>query len=323
MEDERYITRKYERDIDLLLAEEFSVNPAFVSWFVAKASLDFDRSANVVGVYVSKSDSSGESDLVVVLESSEVRNRFALHIEDKIDAPFQPDQCARYHRRASSEIGRGDYAEYKLILCCPQKYSNRNDACAAFDQVITYESIADWLVGANPADKRLTYRAEFLKAAAVRAANLWERTDDEDTNRFWRRAFEIAHNEFPKLELRPLSLTKDSTWITVRPSDFPTRSHHTYVALKGGRGLVDLTFSATTLSDVQPVMSKLLAPGMSLHQTGKATALRLVIDAFSIAGEQIAQEEKVRKAFGACVQLIDFYREHRNILDQAMGGSAC
>ena len=29
------IERKYERDIDLLLAEEFSVSPAFSSWFVS------------------------------------------------------------------------------------------------------------------------------------------------------------------------------------------------------------------------------------------------------------------------------------------------
>jgi len=43
------VERKYERDIDLLLAEEFSVSPGFASWFQAQARFA-DLKADVVDV---------------------------------------------------------------------------------------------------------------------------------------------------------------------------------------------------------------------------------------------------------------------------------
>ena len=47
--------RKYERDIDLLLAEEFKVSPEFAAWFVEQTKLK-GESAKVVEVAVSRSD---------------------------------------------------------------------------------------------------------------------------------------------------------------------------------------------------------------------------------------------------------------------------
>lgn len=85
--------RKYERDIDILLAEEFTVSPAFAAWFLAHTRFS-DANAQVLDVYVSRSDSTGESDLVVVFEEIGGDSRFALLIEDKIDAPLQPEQEA-------------------------------------------------------------------------------------------------------------------------------------------------------------------------------------------------------------------------------------
>lgn len=62
------LERKYERDIDILLAEEFSVSSEFARWFWQHTRFS-EIEAKVVDVFVSRSDSTGESDLVVLYES--------------------------------------------------------------------------------------------------------------------------------------------------------------------------------------------------------------------------------------------------------------
>src|SRR6266404_8437569 len=92
------VERRYERDVDLLLAEEFKVNPLFAEKFKALTKFS-GRTATVADFWVSKSNNLGESDLIVIYQSEDAE-RFALLIEDKVDAPLQPDQAARYRLRA-------------------------------------------------------------------------------------------------------------------------------------------------------------------------------------------------------------------------------
>jgi len=80
------VARKYERDIDFLLAEEFAVSPSFATWFLEQTKRFKGIHARAIEVGVSRSDTTGESDLVVVFEEQNSHRLFALHIEDKIDA---------------------------------------------------------------------------------------------------------------------------------------------------------------------------------------------------------------------------------------------
>jgi len=68
MIDNISVGRKYERDIDLFLAEEFAVSPDFAKWFLTQTKSFDEVDAQVDGVYVSKSDATGESDLVVIFK---------------------------------------------------------------------------------------------------------------------------------------------------------------------------------------------------------------------------------------------------------------
>src|SRR5271157_4442049 len=114
------VMRKYERDIDIMLAEEFNVCPAFADWFLSKSRFS-PRSGRVEEVFVSKSDNNGESDLIVVYKL-ENNNRVALLFEDKVDASIQPNQAERYKKRAEAEVSDGAFAEYDLFLCAPRAY---------------------------------------------------------------------------------------------------------------------------------------------------------------------------------------------------------
>jgi len=207
------VYRKFERDIDVLLAEEFAVSPAFSAWFLTHTRFS-GADARVLDVYVSKTDSTGESDLVVVFEENGGDRRFALLIEDKIDAPLQPEQEVRYRLRAQAEMVCSDYSEAEIILCSPEAYSVARPSTAAFDGFVSYEAISGFLVEYDPTP-RGAYRANFIATAALRSGNSWVKIDDDVTSAFWKEAHGIALREFPILEMNKPNLIKDSTWISV------------------------------------------------------------------------------------------------------------
>ena len=313
------VDRKYERDIDLLLAEEIIVSPPFAAWLqncTGFAGID----AGVLDVFVSRSDVTGESDLVVIFEEAGAALRIALHIEDKIDAPLQPNQESRYRLRAQREMDRGDYQAFEVLLCAPAAYAAAHPRAAGFDRSISYEAIGDALRRLDPSP-RGQYRANFIATAALRNANTWSRISDDATNAFWDAAYRMAISEFAILELKPLQLTKDSSWITVRPQDLPTKPRWTYVSLKGDRGRIDLTFTGSRVAPFADAVAPLLEPAMSIHQTGRSAAIRIGVEGFKPSEPLDIGLPKVRRAFAACATLIAFYRLHRKELDEAAQAS--
>jgi hypothetical protein len=315
------VDRKYERDIDLLLAEEFAVSASFATWFIDQTQGFKGIHARVVEVGVSRSDTTGESDLVVVYERQDNNGRFALHIEDKIDAPLQPEQEARYRRRGQAAIERGEYSAFEVILCSPRTYPLTHAEVSTFDLFVDYEAVSEFLKSQNGDDPRSAYRAEFVATAAVKTSNAWKHVEDGTTNAFWKAALEIALRDFPDLEMKPLHVTKGSTWITFRPLDMPTQPRLIYVSFKGDCGFMDLTFASCLARLTLPLVRPVLSEEMSVLQTGKSAAIRIVVEPIKICEPYEAEMTKVRVAFEACVRLIRFYRQNREILTQAVAAS--
>ena len=304
------VQRKYERDIDILLAEEFEVSSSFADWF--KSNTKFSAAAaQVVEVFVSQSNNLGESDLIIIFERDQ-GDRFALYLEDKVDAPLQPHQAQRYYQRARKEVDCGTFREFEIIFCAPEAYGRPG----GFDRYITYEEMGHWLEKADPSP-RGRYRAEFLLTAATKHKNTWIREQDDATDAFWKKAYDIAIREFPILEMKELSMTKDSTWIVLRPRDMPTMPKTTNIALKGNHGHIDLTFGNTIAHLLAAKVGEILSDDMTIHQTGASAAIRLQAPPFSIGEGLDTGVPKVRAAFVAAKRLIEFYREHRNRLDRA------
>jgi hypothetical protein len=307
------VERKYERDVDLLLAEEFTLNDTFAERFKALTKFA-DKRARVADFWVSKSNSLGESDLIILYQSED-GERFALLIEDKVDAPLQPEQAERYRQRAERERSVGTYGDYEVVLCAPHHYiSNRSDL-GGFDHLFSFEQLAELIRSSN--DPRSDYRASFLESAGTKRINTWAREDDPATNEFWDAAYELATREFPQLEMKRLRVTKGSPWITFRPRDLPTRPKHVYVILKSDRGQIDLTFSNTTAYRFQPSIAHLLDSDMTVHQTRASAAIRIEREKFLIADGFMVGLPNVRAAFDASSRLIALYRRARMELDQA------
>src|ERR1700693_2158188 len=91
-----YLQRVDERDIDLLLMEEFHVSPDFVTWFCERVGL---KDIEFGGAWHSLTDEDGETDVLLRVRSGDTR--MAVLIENKIAAPEQPEQDARYHLRGA------------------------------------------------------------------------------------------------------------------------------------------------------------------------------------------------------------------------------
>jgi hypothetical protein len=70
-------------------------------------------------------------------------NRFALLIEDKVDANLQPDQAKRYRLRAEKEQASGEYSDFEIILCAPKQYIDQRHDLDGFERKISFEQIAD------------------------------------------------------------------------------------------------------------------------------------------------------------------------------------
>ena len=170
--------------------------------------------------------------------------------ERVLDVGFQPEQLKRYHARAQAAVQSGWLADYDIVLCAPLSYYELSPKAKDFASYVSYETIADELSNrsdGSPSQNflRQQYRASFLRTAATRAANRWERVDDPETNRFWSAAYALASSSFPALEMKEPKYSKGTAWITFRPHWMPTQPRQVRVELKGAQGYADLTFGET------------------------------------------------------------------------------
>jgi hypothetical protein len=156
------------------------------------------------------------------------------------------------------------------------------------------------------------YRAAFFENAAPRGASAYVKTPrDEETNAFWSAAYLLATEEFPILEMRQPDYASGTTWVTFRPSDFPSRVR---VDLKADRGIVDLTFSNVNRDRLANVASAWLLANSNIQQAGKSSVIRQHCTAFVVSPEFQDVRSAVEDGFKKCKSAIDFFRSHQTEL---------
>lgn len=203
------------------------------------------------------------------------------------------------------------------MLCAPQFYLDGRETAQLFDIKVSYGEIAAFL-RAMDTSTRSQYRADFLESAAQQSKSLWTRKDDQATNEFWDAATMVAGEEFGILDMKKQVLTKDSTWITLRPGFMPTGRKQVSIMIKGDRGFVDLTFSNTDAAKFRVAVKSLLEPGMAVCQTTGWAAIRIEVPAFRILDGIEFGLPKVRVVLAAAAKLARLYQQHRPLMDQAV-----
>ena len=144
-----------ERDIDLLLMEEWCVNPDFAKFFLKNiSSADFDI-ADRSAWHSITDDAYGESDVVLTFHSGE--QRIAVLVEDKIDAAPQPDQAKRYQFRADKMKSSGRFDQIYICIVAPEHYLETDTE--EYHNRISYETLADFLADGSV---RGEYKANII-----------------------------------------------------------------------------------------------------------------------------------------------------------------
>ena len=301
--------RIYERDVDVTLAQEFYSNPEFACEVLRRTKFSSHLSAKVVQVNLSLSEALGESDLVIIFERED-SSRIAVLIEDKIDAIFQPDQFERYRERGISGVRDGRWVEFDIMLCAPSAYVQSHVDAAKFQSCFPYEDIATFLEN-HVGGQRGVFLSQFFRSAAPRGASAYVKYKDAPTDLFWEAAFQLAHAEFPELEMKRPDVARNASWINFRPRDFPPT---VYVAMKAKLGFADLTFAKCDVARLDSATSAIDLGGRTLHQTGKSAAIRATFAPFSVSDGLDVVQSRVRTAFVCCRDLILLYRTHRGAL---------
>ncbi|MCS0503501.1 PD-(D/E)XK nuclease family protein [Ancylobacter mangrovi] len=149
-----------ERDVDLLLLEQFHVAPGFVTRFCAAVGLD---DCAFVSANHSVFRDNGETDVLLRVESP--RGSIAILIEDKIGAAMQPNQCARYHERGRALCMEGVVIDYLAVLCAPRAYLAAVPIDQNWHARIALEELADILEDDHKSATAWR-RAVLMKSAA-------------------------------------------------------------------------------------------------------------------------------------------------------------
>jgi hypothetical protein len=167
-----------EKDIDMLLLEEFCSNERWCEWFYARLRQDLPDlpKLNRLRVEAGRSVSGigtdgkpGETDVLVLFHGStpEGDTGVVVLIEDKVSAPFTQNQPERYRARAESEQAEHRCMHCATVLVAPRRYTFHvpNDA---FDLVLTLDEIKDVLTqlaaeSEGELRRRLHHRALLLE----------------------------------------------------------------------------------------------------------------------------------------------------------------
>lgn len=296
-----FIESVQERDIDLLLFEELEVSSKFRKWFITQVYDNKIKEKEFKGVWHSLSEASGESDLVFLFMSNSTK-KYAIFIEDKIDALPQKNQASRYKRRTK----RGWDKKITCIVA-PQAYIKNNDGEAKkYDKQISYESIINWF-NKNSPDKRGKFKSYILREAIEQNRRGYTQIRDPKTTAFHDAYYEYASRFYPELEMKePARRASEQTWIYFGPKKIRSKLK---IVHKGGEGYgyVDLQFNryGNRLNYIGKILKekRLLKRGMEIVPTGKSVSLRIETPTFDPLLKFESQKRKVKQSLDAAIRL--------------------
>jgi len=283
-----------EKNMDLLFLEEFASSPDFLKMFLSKIYIE---SAKVIEIEQSKVHSEfGESDMTVIVEVN--GKKHGLLIEDKIDAIAMPEQYERYVIRGNIGIENGDYESFDVFIVAPEKYLNDNIEAHKYPNQIKYEDCADYF--RKQTDPRSFYKLQQIEFAINKQKNSYQVIEHAAVTDFWERYIAYQKEHYPHLWLSTSGGSKGSR------ASWPRYRVHIkglYMLHKSEFGFIDLTFPncGERTVELKGVLEKHLGDlteiGVSLHQTKKSAALRVVVPVldFKQPFEKVAVE--VAKCF--------------------------
>lgn len=291
-----------ERDIDLLLVEEFNVNVEFGRWFLSQIGEKARLPAKSFECWHSVTDGTlGESDLIVRVDAD-----LAILIENKVDAPAQPDQARRYHARGERGLAEGHWRRFASCIVAPAAYLARNAEVGRYDAAVSYESIRDWFI--KKGGRRFYHKAEMLSEGIEQNRRGYSPTPDESVTELWQAYYERAHIAHPELQFsRPGQKPAKSDWPEFKPKGMPKG---TKIIHKLAQGVVDLQIDGTA-GRVEEMDARCTCNDVEMVATGKSAVYRIRVPKIDRFVPFAEQANAVDAGLAAAKRLLQLVKEGR------------
>lgn len=308
-----------ERDMDMLIIEEFICNEAFRNLFYGQEDIRLGRDFAVCEAYKSLSDNDGESDVTFIV--SDGKTRVAIFIEDKIDACTQEKQSERYELRAQKGVENGKYDAYYVFLACPEDYwkEHAEDKNAQYKYKVFYENMRGLYVGGNTA--RDIYKYQVIQTAIDAKKKGYQVIENEAVTQFWKDLRKFCENRVEMLG-GDTAKGSDACW-----PEFQTALKNVKIVYKANKGYVDLQFSGygDRIGDLREILirkldksfeEKLVCKEIRLDRAEKSAVVRISNPEWNISFKTPFSEVEnhIRAVLDAVIEFAN-YAEQLNYMD--------
>lgn len=301
----------YEHDMDVMFMQAMLTDPAFLALFINETEWSGKELKPIHAELSNIELDLGETDITVILTDGTAK--YALLIEDKIDAVAQPEQHKRYIKRGDMAVQRGDYADYTVFIVCPQKYYDSNDEAKKYEHFLSYEVCAEYFK--NQSDTMSRIRYQEIMQALEKARKPSQVIVREEANTFFKKYCEYQREHYPTLNIRTKE-TSNGYWVEYATS-FPREN--IVLVHKMPNGCVDLTFEGKRerLNIMESIAEWLNRHGFQdvcVQTAGKSTVLRIYVPSlrYRVGFDNIPADD-IDKCFDSLVKLADIARLMRNV----------
>ena len=291
-----YLANVQERDIDLVLMEEFHVDGDFVEWFCDQVGIS---GARFDGAWHSVTDADGETDLLLrVVADGE---RIGVLIENKISAPAQQRQDERYHLRAARAQNEGKFDRFVICICAPRAYLDGMPKESAYQSGVAYEDVSDWYARSD--DARSSWRRSIMEEAVAQGRRGYRMVVNETVSRFHMEFWEHLQISYPALVMRrPTPKGSKSNWLLFKSVGAPKGvGFH----VKIDQRVVELGFTGRKVADLLLAIP-LLPAEMRVVQKGGTAALSMSTPALNQNLPLAEQKHALAAVMDTVVSLLPF-----------------
>ena len=252
-----------ERDVDLILLEEFSTDNSFCEWFINE--LDLPNITENIGVWRSIAEYGlGETDILFSYKSES--KRIYVLIENKLDASFQDKQFERYLQRADNYVTDNSCDSAFTILVAPKLYCDNQ---SEFENFITYEQISKRLEFTGT--KRNLFKSNLLKIASEKLRRGYQPVNSEPVQNFWHSYWKFKDEKYPNLLMKkPDIVPQNSDW----PMLYDDNLKGIVFYHKLGQGNTDATFKNFS-TETEYKIRELLPENSELIKHSKSFSVRI------------------------------------------------
>jgi hypothetical protein len=308
-----------ERDIDILLLEEFHSSEAFQQWFLENTVETILHNSKFCGCWHSVIHYTGESDLEIDFLDFEGKC-WRLLIENKIGAAFQVDQAKRYIQRGEAYLNAKICHEFRTVIIAPENYFKSQTDWRIFHFAVTYEKLSDWFRNASELGKRAKFKAKMIDIAIEQQRRGYQANPHEIATQNWQLCYEWVQEIAPELGMiKPDKPKTSGTFITLKPSKVYPRELE--IIHKSTAGYVDLQFPGNARSDAEfekfrTHCFQLLEPGMTIEKAGNSAAIRIFVPVIDVTKEFGEQESSVIEGIWAAKKLLQWARKHNDQINR-------